>query len=79
MTAADTGEMPQHGQVPPEDVPSGTFGHAGPRLPDHIRPCTPQDQARHLADLDDAVSGWTYDRATRDAHRRRARRDQDTG
>lgn len=65
MTAADTGEMPQHEQVPPEDVPSGTFGHAGPRLPDHIQPCTPQQQARHLADLDDAVSRWKVGAAIR--------------
>lgn len=44
-------------EVPAEDVPDGTFGRAQPRLPDHIRPCTPDEQARHHADLSEALSG----------------------
>lgn len=42
---------------PPEDFPDGTFGHSRSRLPDHIKPCTPEEQARHHADLSEALSG----------------------
>ncbi|MEW2567681.1 hypothetical protein [Streptomyces sp. NPDC047070] len=40
-------------EVPPEDFPDGTFGHARPhiRLPEGFTPCTPDEQARHVADL----------------------------
>ncbi|GGX99075.1 hypothetical protein [Streptomyces fructofermentans] len=44
-------------EVPAEDVPDGTFGRARHRLPAHITPCTPEEQARHHADLDEALSG----------------------
>ncbi|MEU4172139.1 hypothetical protein AB0F46_35310 [Streptomyces sp. NPDC026665] len=41
----------------PEDVPDGTFGHARHRLPAHITPCTPAEQARHCRALNEALSG----------------------
>ncbi|MFF3891351.1 hypothetical protein [Streptomyces sp. NPDC001914] len=41
----------------PEDVPDGTFGHARHRLPAHITPCTPAEQARHYTDLSQALAG----------------------
>ncbi|QTU64254.1 hypothetical protein [Streptomyces scabiei] len=58
MTAlADTGEHGrEHAAVPAEDVPDGTFGRPAYRLPDHITPTPPEEQARHLADLDEALS-----------------------
>lgn len=45
------------GQQLPEDVPDGTFGRAQLRLPEHFTPCTPEEQARHLAALGEALSG----------------------
>jgi hypothetical protein len=42
--------------APAEDVPTGTFGRTEYRLPEHITPTPPEDQARHLADLDEALS-----------------------
>jgi hypothetical protein len=38
------------------DVPTGSFGRTEYRLPEHITPTTPEEQARHLADLDAALS-----------------------
>ncbi|MCW5252231.1 hypothetical protein [Streptomyces sp. SHP 1-2] len=50
--------------VPDEDHPTGTaWRPAHPRpahLPAHIRPWTPEEQARHRADLDEALDGWSY-------------------
>lgn len=55
-----------HEHVPDEDHPNGAAWRK-PRptppptgLPAHIRPCTPDEQARHLADLADAISTWVY-------------------
>lgn len=31
-------------------------------------PWTPEEQARHLAELDEAVRGWKYDRERRHPH-----------
>ncbi|MBD9703411.1 hypothetical protein IHE56_15235 [Streptomyces sp. ID01-12c] len=45
-----------HAQAPAEDVPTGSFGRAEYRLLEHMTPCTPEEQARHLADLDEALS-----------------------
>ncbi|MEI5522498.1 hypothetical protein WB388_18005 [Streptomyces brasiliscabiei] len=58
MTApAGAGGLGQaHAAVPAEDVPDGTFGRPPYRLPDHITPTPPEEQARHLADLDEALS-----------------------
>lgn len=42
-----------------EDQPTGTFGHAEHRLPGHIRPWAPKEQARHFAELAEAISGWS--------------------
>lgn len=44
-----------------EALPTGTFGHATPHKPPHdrpARPCTPAEQAQHLADLLAALDGW---------------------
>lgn len=51
--------------VPAEDVPDGTFGHARNRLPDHMTPCTLEEQARHFADLDRAVARFDVGAAIR--------------
>jgi hypothetical protein len=44
-----------------EAQPDGTFG--GPRTP--ATPWTPDEQARHYADLEAALNGWEWDRPTR--------------
>lgn len=44
--------------APAEDVPDGTFGHARVRLPDTFTPCTPAEQARHVAALLEGVAGF---------------------
>lgn len=52
--------------VPDEDHSTGTAWRTHrptpPQtgLPAHIVPCTPDEQARHLADLDEAISTWVY-------------------
>jgi hypothetical protein len=46
----------EHEAVPAEDVPDGTFGRPPYRLPEHLTPTPPEEQARHLADLDEALS-----------------------
>ena len=51
-----TQAAPELTGVPAEDVPTGRFGRAELRLPEHITPCTPEEQARHLADLDAELS-----------------------
>jgi hypothetical protein len=54
---AGVGELGQeHVAVPAEDVPDGTFGRPPYRLPEHLTPTPPEEQARHLADLDEALS-----------------------
>jgi hypothetical protein len=45
--------------VPAEDVPTGHFGNPRPGLPAHITPCTPEEQAAHLASLSAALSKFT--------------------
>lgn len=51
---------------PPEDFPDGSFGHA--RLPDRFSPCTPDEQARHVAALLEGVAGFAVGPAL---HRRK--------
>ncbi|MGW0795146.1 hypothetical protein [Streptomyces sp. NPDC002692] len=51
-------EDQEQADVRAEDVPDGTFGHARHRLPEHMTPCTPDEQAQHLAALGAAVSGF---------------------
>ncbi|MDX3202097.1 hypothetical protein [Streptomyces scabiei] len=71
MTApTDTGE---HEPVPDEDVPTGSFGRAEYRLPEHLTPTPPEEQARHLADLDEALSTIRVGDALR-RHARQPRR-----
>lgn len=67
MTApASTGEHGQeHEPVPAEDVPTGLFGRSAYRLPAHITPCTPAEQAAHLAELAEALCGFTVGAAIR--------------
>ncbi|WP_405960573.1 hypothetical protein OG235_24575 [Streptomyces sp. NBC_00024] len=65
-TPVPTGE---HGQerdlVPAEDVPTGLFGRPLYRLPAHITPCTPAEQAAHLTELAEALCGFTVGAAIR--------------
>jgi hypothetical protein len=68
---ADTGE---HERVPAEDVPTGNFGRAEYRLPEHLTPTPPEEQARHLADLDEALSTIRVGDALR-RHRRARKED----
>ncbi|MFB7597221.1 hypothetical protein [Streptomyces sp. NPDC056160] len=54
--------------VPDEDHSTGTAWRTGPRppapaLPEHITPCTPAEQAEHLAVLTEAISGFAVGRA----------------
>lgn len=62
-----------------EELPTGTFGYARPPAPAHreIRPWTPEEQARHLADLEAALDGWQsddeHDERRRTYQRERAR------
>ncbi|WP_320784151.1 hypothetical protein [Streptomyces sp. CRN 30] len=47
--------------VPDEDHPTGTAWRSGPRpagLPEYIRPWTPEEQLRHVADLLDGIDGY---------------------
>lgn len=61
-----TTTLPGEQAVPDEDRPNGAAWRkprpAPPEtgLPAHIVPCTPEEQARHLADLADAISTWVY-------------------
>jgi hypothetical protein len=48
-----------------EDVPTGSFGGSRPPLPAHITPCTPDEQARHYADLADALCSFRVGDALR--------------
>jgi hypothetical protein len=48
-----------------EDIPSGRFGGPRPTLPDHITPCTPKEQAAHLLELTEALSGFVVGDALR--------------
>lgn len=59
---ADSGE---HGLVPAEDVPTGLFGRPLYRLPAHITPCTPAEQAAHFTELAEALCGFTVGAAIR--------------
>ncbi|KND29886.1 hypothetical protein [Streptomyces stelliscabiei] len=59
MNTAETHEMPA------EDTPTGQFGGARPALPAHITPCSADEQAAHLADLSDALSGFVVGAAIR--------------
>lgn len=59
--------------VPDEDHSNGAAWRA-PRpagLPDHIRPWTPAEQAEHMADLAEAISGWRWHDPARISARRR--------
>lgn len=49
-----------------EQWPDGTF--AGPRP--RPAPWTPDEQARHCADLEAALDGWAWDEAIRNTIRR---------
>lgn len=57
-------------QVPDEDHSTGTAW----RRPEPVRPCTPEEQAQHWADLGDVVSGWKVGDAGRPRYDRRGRR-----
>lgn len=54
--------------VPDEDHSTGSVwradkhGQAAAGLPPHITPCTPQEQARHWAELCEAISGYVVGR-----------------
>lgn len=59
-----------------EAIPTGTFGHAIPPPPPDprpIRPWTPEEQARHVADLLAALDGWVWDEDERADQRRHLR------
>jgi hypothetical protein len=46
-----------------EEWPTGTFGHAQPPPeppPRPIRPWSPEEQAQHHDELDEALSGWHW-------------------
>ncbi|MFJ7049009.1 hypothetical protein ACIQVC_37225 [Streptomyces sp. NPDC101112] len=65
-TAAAIGEHGQEqGAVPAEDIPNGRFGGPRPALPAHITPCTPEEQAAHLLELAEALSGFVVGDALR--------------
>lgn len=67
-----------HERLAAEELPTGTFGRALPPRPAQ-RPTrrgptwTPEEQARHCADLLAAIDGWDWDRETRDLERRHLR------
>lgn len=46
-----------------EAIPTGTFGYARPPSPARreVRPWTPEEQAAHRAQLDEALNGWQSD------------------
>lgn len=56
-----------------EELPTGTFGHAQPPqpAPRPIRPWTPEEQARHWAELGEALEGWHWEGGTSRRSRRR--------
>ena len=63
---ADSGEHGQEqGLVRAEDVPTGLFGRPLYRLPAHITPCTPAEQAAHFTELAEALCGFTVGAAIR--------------
>lgn len=53
--------------VPDEDHSTG----AAWRTPRPVQPCTPEEQAQHWADLDEAVNGWRVGDAGRPRYDRR--------
>ncbi|MEU1496095.1 hypothetical protein [Streptomyces sp. NPDC005732] len=59
----------ERGTVPDEDHSTGAAWRDPRALPPHMRPCTPEEQAQHVAELDEGLSGWVYDRAARRAAR----------
>ncbi|MDX3294652.1 hypothetical protein PV569_13140 [Streptomyces scabiei] len=66
MTAPAEAELGQeHAAVPAEDVPDGTFGRPLYRLPAHITPCTPAEQAAHFTELAEALCGFSVGAAMR--------------
>ncbi len=56
---------PETHEAPAEDVPTGTFGRVLYRLPRHITPCTPTEQAAHLRELNEALCGFNVGVAIR--------------
>jgi hypothetical protein len=63
--------------VPDEDHSTGTAWrapHAEPAavLPSHLTPCTPEEQAKHLATLAEGISGFHVGIALRTAAARDA-------
>lgn len=53
-----------------EELPTGRFGGPyrpapRPRLPQHLEPTTPEDAARHAADLDTAAAAFDTGRHAR--------------
>jgi hypothetical protein len=60
-----------------EALPTGTFGHARPAQRRGAQPApawSPQEQARHLAELDAALDGWQDPSETAARDRQRPRR-----
>ena len=54
-------------EVPDEDHSTGSYWRAPklrptPELPPRYRPCTPEEQAQHWADLGEAISGYVVGR-----------------
>lgn len=55
-------------RVPAEDCSTGTAWRApklrpdGPALPPRYRPCTPEEQAEHMAALVEGIAGYTVGR-----------------
>lgn len=55
--------------VPAEDHSTGTYWRApeagpAPEFPPNYRPCTPAEQAEHMAALTEALSGYVVGRPT---------------
>jgi hypothetical protein len=64
IAAADEHGQEQDGPLT-EDIPNGRFGGPRPTLPDHITPCAPEEQAAHLLELAEALSGFVVGDALR--------------
>jgi hypothetical protein len=70
---AGAGEHGQeHDAAPAEDVPTKSFGRPLYRLPAHITPCTPAEQAAHLTEMTEALCGFHVGAAIR-RHTKRTR------
>lgn len=67
ITPGGTGEDGQEQELArlAEDVPTGLFGRSAYRLPAHITPWTVAEQAAHLAELTEALCGFTVGAAIR--------------